>query len=65
MYYLRTQKIMSTLMMCRQIQKIEIKDNVAMLFSDEIDLSDLTTNEKHKSELDKFFKVKGLSLTIK
>ena len=65
LFYLRTQKIMSTLMMCRQIQKIEIKDNVAMLFSEESDLTELTTNEKHKFELDKFFKGKGLSFKIK
>ena len=65
LFYLRTQKIMSTLMMCRQIQKIEIKDNVAMLFSEESDLTELTTNEKHKVELDKFFKSKGLSFKIK
>lgn len=56
---------MSTLMMCRQIEKIEVKENIAMLFSENVDLSELTANEKHKSVLDEFFKGKGLSFKIK
>ena len=65
LFYLRTQKLMSTLMMCRQIEKIEIKENVALLSSENAEISELTINDKHKTELDKFFKSKGLSFKIK
>lgn len=65
LFYLRTQKLMSTLMMCRQIEKIEIANDVAMLCSLSADLSELSTNEKHKMELDTFFRSKGLSFKIK
>ena len=65
LFYLRSQKIMSTLMLCRLIEKIEVADGVAMLFSESNDLSELVTNEKHKTEIDKFFKGKGLGFKIK
>ena len=65
LFYLRSQKLMSTLMMCRQIEKIEVTDQVALICSESADLSDLVLNEKHKLELDNFFKSKGLSFKIK
>ena len=65
LFYLRSQKLMSTLMMCRQIEKIEVADGTAFLSSDSADLSDLVSNEKHKLELDNFFKSKGLGFKIK
>jgi hypothetical protein len=64
LFYLRSQKLMSTLMVCRQIEKIEVADGVALI-SSEADLADLILNEKHKLELDNFFKSKGLSFKIK
>ena len=64
LFYLRSQKLMSTLMVCRQIEKIEVSDGVALI-SSEADLADLILNEKHKLELDNFFKSKGLSFKIK
>ena len=65
LFYLRSQKLMSTLMMCRQIEKIEVTDGTAFLSSDSANLSDLVLNEKHKLELDNFFKSKGLGFKIK
>ncbi len=65
LFYLRTEKLMSTLMLCRQIEHIEISDKTAMLLSESSDLSELTNNEKHKSQLDVFFKGKGLGFKIK
>ena len=65
LFYLRSEKIMSTLMLCRQIEQIEVSDNVAFLISDANDLSELFSNEKHKSQLDVFFKSKGLSFKVK
>ena len=65
LFYLRTGKMMSTLMLCRQIEHIEIEDKVAYLRSDTTDLSEIVSNEKHKSQLDSFFKSKGLSFKIK
>ena len=64
LFYLRSQKLMSTLMVCRQIEKIEVADGVALICS-EADLSELVLNEKHKLELDNFFKSKGLSFKIR
>ena len=64
LFYLRSQKLMSTLMVCRQIEKIEVADGLALICS-EADLSELALNEKHKLELDNFFKSKGLSFKIK
>ena len=57
--------MMSTLMMCRQIETIEVSDGVASLFSESADLTELVVNEKYKSELDEFFKGKGLSFKVK
>lgn len=65
LFHLRSQKLMSTLMVCRQIEKIDIDGDFAMLQSDSADLTDLVLNEKHKLELDNFFKSKGLSFKIK
>ena len=65
LFYLRTEKLMSTLMLCRQIEHIEVEDKVACLEADESDLSELSSNEKHKTQLDIFFKGKGLSFKIK
>ena len=65
LFYLRTEKLMSTLMVCRQIEKIEVDDGVAMLTAEAADITDLVLNEKYKQELESFFKSKGLSFKIK
>lgn len=62
--FLRENKLMQELLICRQIQKIEVSDGVAEFSSNE-DLSELVSNEVFKAELDKFFKDKNLSFKIK
>lgn len=62
--YLRENRLMSTLMVCRQIEKVEIENNVASLYSSTTDLTELVKNERQKIELDEFFKSKGLSFKI-
>ena len=64
LFYLRENKLMSTLMSCRQIDKIIVSKEICELSSEFNDLTDLVTNEKHKFELDKFFKSKGLGFKI-
>ena len=62
--FLRENKLMQELLICRQIQKIDIIDGVAEFSSSE-DLSELFSNEVFKTELDNFFKEKNLSFKIK
>ncbi len=62
--YLRENKLMSTLMLCRQIEKIDVKSGVCELSAVSGDISELFANEKHKQELEKFFKGKGLGFKI-
>lgn len=64
LWYLRENRLMSTLMVCRQIEKIELQNDVAQLYSSTTDLTELVTNDRHKTELDKFFKSKGLSFKL-
>lgn len=56
--------MMQMLLICRQIQKIEISEGVAEISSDE-DLSELVKNEKFSAELAGFFKNKNLGYKIK
>lgn len=63
--WLRENKQMSTLMICRQIDNIKVENFTVELDSKRINLRELVENEKHKVELDKFFKLKGLSYKIK
>lgn len=63
--WLRENKQMSTLMICRQIDDIKVENSTVELDSKRINLRELVENEKHKVELDKFFKLKGLSYKIK
>ena len=65
LFYLRSEKVMSTLMLCRQIEHIEVEDKIAFLSSESTDLSELFNNEKHKSQLEVFFKSKGLGFKLK
>ena len=65
LFYLRTEKLMSTLMVCRQIEKIEVDGGVAMLTAESADITDLVLNEKYKQDLESFFKSKGLGFKIR
>ena len=65
LFYLRTEKLMSTLMVCRQIEKIEVDGGVAMLTAESADITDLVSNEKYKQDLESFFKSKGLGFKIR
>ena len=62
--FLRENRSMSLLMLCRQIDKIEIEDNVVVIYSNDNDIMQLVLNEKYKTELDEFFKDKGLSFRV-
>ena len=62
--YLRKNRSMSLLMKCRQIERIEISNGVAEIFSDDNDINELVVNEKYKAELDTFFKERGLGFKI-
>lgn len=63
--FLRQNKVMSTLMVCRQIEDIVIANGVAELISNKFDISELVNVERHKIELDKFFGQKGLGFKIR
>lgn len=65
LFFLRESKAISTLMICRQIDNIEVKDGVAELSSENGDISELISLERHKIEMKKFFKGKGLGFKIK
>lgn len=65
LFFLRQNKLMSTLMLCRQIEKIIVTKDIAELVSNKSDISDLVKVEKHKLELDKFFVGKGLGFKVK
>lgn len=64
LFYLRQNKAMSTLMICRQIERIVIKDNVAILCSEKVDISEIMTTERNRLEVEKFFSQKGLGFKI-
>ena len=64
LFYLRQNKAMSTLMICRQIERIELKDNIAYLCSEKADIGQLMTTERNRLELEAFFKQKGLGFKI-
>ena len=64
LFYLRQNKHMSTLMVCRQIERIEVHGDIAVLCSEKGDLSDLVNTDRHKLEIEKFFKQKGLGFKL-
>ena len=61
---LRELKLMPLLMICRQINKIEVKGNCAVIHSDDSQIFELVRNEKYNAELNKFFSVRGLGFKI-
>lgn len=62
--YLREKKLMSTLMLCREIRSIEVNDNLAIVYSGDELVKELVTNSKHNEVIVPFFESKGLSLKI-
>lgn len=62
--YLRTQKLMTTLMLSRRIEMIEVEDGVANLKSKNNDLQELEKSEKHSAALNEFFKLRGLGFKV-
>lgn len=63
--WLRENKLMSILMICRQIDSVRINGDIVELGSEQVDLKELIQNERNKLELDKFFRAKNLSYRIK
>lgn len=57
--HLRTNKLMSVLMVCRQIKKIEIEEKTAVIYPSGSD--EISNNEQISETLKKFFDSKGLS----
>ena len=62
--YLRQNKEMSLLMLCRQIKSIKVKDGVAEIVSDDNNIDSLVLNEKYHQVIGEFFKGKGLGFKI-
>lgn len=62
--YLRKERLMSLLMLSRQISKIEVENKTAVIYSDDDDVMSLQTNERYHIELLKFFESKGLGFKV-
>ena len=62
--YLRQNKEMSLLMLCRQIKSIKVQDGVAEIVSDDNNIDSLVSNEKYHQVIGEFFKGKGLGFKI-
>ena len=61
--YLRINREMSLLMICRQIKSIKIVSGIAEIDSDD-NISEIMTNEKYHSVMGEFFKQKGLGFRV-
>ena len=62
--FLRKNKSMQLLLMCRQIKKIEVNNGIAKIWPNDDDIEEFKNNEKHKAELKEFFESKNLSFDI-
>ena len=62
--YLRQNKEMSLLMLCRQIKSIKINGGVAEIDSDDAGIAEIMTNEKYHLVVGEFFKQKGLGFKV-
>ena len=62
--YLRKKKIMTSLLLCRQIKAFEIENKTANIVADEEVLKEISENDKCKTEISEFLESKGLSLNI-
>ena len=60
--YLRTNKKMATLMVCRQISKLEMEDKCVVIYQTSED--EISNNEQVNIELKQFFEGKGLSYRV-
>ena len=61
--YLRINKLMSALMVCRQISKIDVEDKIATIYADGHE-DEFINNEQIALEIKKYFETKGLSYKI-
>ncbi len=62
--YVRQKKLVSTLALCRDIKKIEVRDGIAYVYSNDDSISELISNVKHSEVVVPFFKNKELGLKI-
>lgn len=63
--FLRKERSMSLLMLCRQIDKIEIDGKTAVIFSNDDDMMSIQTNDRFRSDISRFFESKGLGFKVK
>lgn len=63
--FLRKERLMSLLMLCRQIEKIEIENKTAIISSSDDDMMSLQTNDRFRTDILRFFESKGLSFKVK
>lgn len=62
--YLRTKKMMTSLLLCRQIKNFEINNNIAKIIASDETLKEISANDKCKAEISEFLERKGLSLKL-
>lgn len=62
--YLRQNKEMSLLMLCRQIKSIKVSADIAEIDSDDAGIAEIMTNEKYHVVVSEFFKQKGLGFKV-
>lgn len=60
--FLRNKKLMSTLNICKEIEKLKIEDNEALVVVNEDKFK--FENDQQKNDIEEFFKTKGLSLKL-
>ena len=63
--FLRKERSMSLLMLCRQIDKIEIDGKTAVIFSNDDDMMSIQTNDRFRTDISRFFESKGLGFKVK
>ncbi len=63
--FLRKARSMSLLMLCRQIEKIEVENNIAIIHSNDDDMMSIQTNDRFRSDISTFFESKGLGFKVK
>lgn len=63
--FLRKEKYMRSLMVCRQIKEITISNNVAIIDYYDDSVNEINSDEKLKSEIGEFFAKQGLGFKLK
>lgn len=62
--FLRKEKSMSALMLCRQISKIEVQGKTAIIYSDDDEMMALQNNDRFRADVSRFFEGKGLGFKV-